>query len=101
MLQDKIKNKPLFSKVCIFRFLLFAAIFILTSIPRLEHNNQHLKILHDMQSVAIERGYSVPFSFQNKVSKFNITEIPLLDTYQKKKKKEKQDLKHIFVHPCS
>ena len=31
--------------------LLFAAIFILTSITRLEHNNQHLKILHDMQSV--------------------------------------------------
>lgn len=82
--------------------LLFEAIFILTGIPRLEHNNQHLKILHDMQGVAIERGYSVPLSFQNKVSKFNITEIPLLDTYQKKKKKkDKQDLKRIFVHPCS
>lgn len=27
--------------------LLFAAIFILTEIPRLEHNNRHLKILHD------------------------------------------------------
>lgn len=41
--------------------LLFEAIFILTGIPRLEHNNQHLKILHDMQSVAIERGYSSSF----------------------------------------
>lgn len=51
--------------------------------------------------MAIERGYSVPLFFQNKVCKFNTTEIPLLDTYQKKKKKEKQDLKHIFVHPCS
>ena len=52
--------------------------------------------------MAIERGYSVPLFFQNKVCKFNITEIPLLDTNEKKKKKkEKQDLKHIFVHPCS
>lgn len=31
--------------------LLFEAIFILTGFPRLEQNNQHLKIVHDMQSV--------------------------------------------------
>lgn len=81
--------------------LLFAAIFILTGIPRFKHNNEHLKNLHDTQSAVIEREYSVPLFFQNKACKFNITEILLLDAYQKKKKKEKQDLKHIFVHPYS
>ena len=69
--------------------LLFAAIFILTSIPRLEHNNQHLKILHDMQSVWLLRG-DIQFLFSLKIRYVNLILLRFHFWILMKKKKEKR-----------